>query len=151
MSNQQDPEKQRASIEKAQEGARLLSAHDYEGAIAACGEAIRLEPGSLGAYRTRAEAYKRLGMEREADADLKHLTEEEAADWGPVVPGTCTICRNERGLLGRVIWKSCSRCHSDYCWQCFGKLQHGSGRFLLALLSGPESRRCVRCDKEIFP
>ena len=73
MSSPQDSETKGAAIEKALEGARLLSAGDYKGAIAACTEAIEFYPGSLGAYRTRAEAYKRWGREREAEADLSHV------------------------------------------------------------------------------
>ena len=36
----------------AQEGTCLLGADDYRGGIAACTEAIELEPRSIGAYRT---------------------------------------------------------------------------------------------------
>lgn len=73
MSSPQDSGAQRAA--KALEGARLLSTRDYEGAIAACTEAIQLDPSSLGARRTRAEALKRLGRESEAAADLKILSD----------------------------------------------------------------------------
>ena len=100
MSSPQDSETKRAALEKALEGWRLLSSGDYEGAVAACTEAIELEPGSLGSYRTRAEAYRRLGRGKEAEADLKILgdrlgnettldngdprTTSEAQVWRPV-------------------------------------------------------------------
>ena len=71
MSSPQNSETKRAAIEKAQEGRRLLSSGDYEGAIGACTEAIELYPGSVGARRTRAEAYRRLGKPTEAEADQK--------------------------------------------------------------------------------
>ena len=45
MLSPQDLEAQRAA--KATEGARLLIAKDYEGAIAACTEAMKLNPSSL--------------------------------------------------------------------------------------------------------
>ena len=54
-------EKAPASVEKAKEGARLFEAGDYEGAIAACTEAIEMDSDFMEAYRTRAEAYTRLG------------------------------------------------------------------------------------------
>ena len=72
MSSPRESETQRDAM-KANQGRRLLDAGDYEGAITACTEAIELEPGSIGARRTRAEAYRRLGREKEAEADLKHL------------------------------------------------------------------------------
>ena len=40
---------------------------------------------------------------------------------------TCTICARERGFLGLVTWKKCSRygCGKQYCRQCFRRLpQH---------------------------
>ena len=42
----------------AQEGSRLLNAGDYKGAIAACTDAIWLEPGSIGAYRAMTVGFK---------------------------------------------------------------------------------------------
>jgi len=69
------PEFEHAAFDKADEGARLLAVRDYEGAIEACTDAIEWEPGSLGAYRTRAEAYKHLGLQKESAADLIHLRE----------------------------------------------------------------------------
>ena len=62
MSSTQDSEKVRVYMEKSHEGARLFAVGDYEGAIAACNEAIELEPGGIGAIRTRWEARERLGM-----------------------------------------------------------------------------------------
>ena len=75
MLSPQDLEAQRAA--KAVEGARLLTAKDYEGAIAACTEALELDPGSLGARRTRAEALRRLGRESEATAELNILRDRQ--------------------------------------------------------------------------
>lgn len=57
MSSSQDTETKHAAIEKAREGARLLSDGDYQGAIAACTEAIRLDPRFDDAYLLRSEAY----------------------------------------------------------------------------------------------
>jgi len=56
MSNAHDSEAHRNAIEKAIEGNRLLGAGDYEGAIAACDEAIQLIPDIAGARRTKEEA-----------------------------------------------------------------------------------------------
>ena len=71
LSSSQGSETIRAAGQKSLEGWRLLSSGDYEGAIAACTEAIKLLPHSIGAYRTRAEAYERLGRKDEAEADAK--------------------------------------------------------------------------------
>ena len=78
MSCSQDAEKQRAALDGAQEGLRLLSVGDYEGAVVACTDAIKLDARSLGAYRTRAQAYERMGMGKEAQADYRHLGVETA-------------------------------------------------------------------------
>lgn len=40
-------------------------------------QAIELYSGSIGARRTRAEAYRRLGMVKEAEADLEHIGESK--------------------------------------------------------------------------
>ena len=66
MSSPWESEMHRTAWVKAQEGNRLLGARDYWGAITACTEAIELNPGSIGARRTRAEAFNRLGKEGEA-------------------------------------------------------------------------------------
>ena len=58
MSSSQDSETKRAVLDKVQEGHRLLSAGDYEGAIEACTEAIELDPRMQDAYRTRTKALK---------------------------------------------------------------------------------------------
>ena len=55
---------------KAFEGDRLLHAGDYQGAIKACTEAIRLSPGNMGVRRTLANAYLKLVTEKEVQADL---------------------------------------------------------------------------------
>lgn len=72
MSSQQDEETRRAAIDKAYEGARLLSARDYEGAIKTCTEAIALDPTNSRASRTRAEAQRRLGMAKEDPGDPRN-------------------------------------------------------------------------------
>ena len=78
-------------------GVRLLLAGDVEGAIAAFGEAFGLDPDSSHAalaYRRRAEVYRQLGKEQEAEADAKAAeaiqgasspaTEQTAAEGGVV-------------------------------------------------------------------
>ena len=74
MSSPQDSKTQRAA-DKVDEGARLLSAGDYEGAIAAYTEAIDLDPSFGWAYYYRAEARKRLGMLSKSEADREHMVE----------------------------------------------------------------------------
>ena len=74
MSNSHDSETRRAALDKVQEGHRLLTVRDYEGAIMACTEAIELDPSSAGAYRTRANAYRRLGVSNKASCDLFAIT-----------------------------------------------------------------------------
>ena len=59
-------------VELFAEARRLLRARDYEIAIQVCNEAIKLSPGFVGAYLTRAEAYKHLNMEQAAEADNRH-------------------------------------------------------------------------------
>ncbi len=51
----------------------------YQEAIAACTEAVRLEPAFLGPYKTRADAYRRIGLKQESEADLDHLAQVEKA------------------------------------------------------------------------
>jgi ribosomal protein S27E len=60
----------RASRDKANNGSRLLRAGAYEDAIAACSEAIELDP-NLGARRNRSEARRRSsgGLATEAEGD----------------------------------------------------------------------------------
>ena len=65
----------RDAIEKALEGSRLVGGGDYDGAIAACTEAIRLDSGILGAYNTRAEVYLRIGRRDKARADYAYAAE----------------------------------------------------------------------------
>ena len=72
MSSSKYSETQRAAM-NASQGWNLLASKDYWGAIAACTAAIEVAPGTPWPYRTRAEAYKRLGMKEEAEADLEHL------------------------------------------------------------------------------
>ena len=51
-------------------GLRLLRSWDYEGAIRAFTEGLRLNPYLVEAYENRALAYRRLGMNDEAAQDL---------------------------------------------------------------------------------
>jgi len=66
---------------------------DCEGAVAACTEAIYLDPRSQGAHRTRAEAYSRLGMANEARADLEHLARVSEPVQRPSIELTGTIAK----------------------------------------------------------
>ena len=74
MSNQQHRESERTATDLAWEGTRLLSTGDYRGAINACNQAIELDPTSLGAQRTREEAYRRMGKVAPTDASLIKTT-----------------------------------------------------------------------------
>ena len=71
MSTSDYSKMQRSAMYSVQAG-RLIDAGDYDGAIAACTEAIALNSNNAGAYRTRAEAYRRLGREYEANADVRY-------------------------------------------------------------------------------
>ncbi len=82
MSSSRDSKADRASADKALEGAQLLAAGDYQGAIAACNEAIKLYPGSVGAHRTLVEAYRRLGENIPTHA-AGDAFEERPADLSP--------------------------------------------------------------------
>lgn len=53
------------------EGLQLLRAGDYETAIQEFSAAITLYPDHRGAYFRRAEAYRHLGMEEQARADIE--------------------------------------------------------------------------------
>ena len=67
-----------AQFDSYTDGMRLLSAGDFEGAIAAFGKAIAVDPDSAFAatpYRRRADAYRQLGKEEEAEADAKAADE----------------------------------------------------------------------------
>ena len=95
-------EQHREALEKALEGWRLLGVGDYECAIAACTEAIVLNPRILGAYRTRAEAYEGLGRKTEAEADRQKVPKpmrpatEEITEWS----WTGLIWTIAQGLIG---------------------------------------------------
>jgi len=130
MSNNEDMVKQ--ATDKAWQGARLLAAGDFVGAIAACAEAIKLNPSSVGARRTRAEAYQRLGKGIEAEADLNHLKNLRE-----------TAAIRERDEKGDPQLALCARLRS------FGvdarpgtKSVHGSGvsEWLIDITEGPISQ-----------
>ena len=93
MSTQPNPEIVRAAGAKAIEGASLLNSGDYDGSIAACTESIELNPGQVGAYRTRAQAYRKLGRTAEADADLAHGGDSVSEETGAFV-----ICQHLRQI-----------------------------------------------------
>ena len=85
-----------------------MSAGDYDGAIAACSEAIELDPSSLGAHRTLAEAYRRLGRENEAKADHEILASrvkqsyhvvDEGSEWDTILSVGFGL-----GLIGAGVW-----------------------------------------------
>ena len=79
-------EQRRDAIQKAFEGSRLAGGGDYNGAIAACTEAIRLDPGILGAYNTRAEAYKRIGRRDKARADYAYAADRRKVPLETMLP-----------------------------------------------------------------
>jgi tetratricopeptide (TPR) repeat protein len=54
---------------------RLYNSQDYEGAVAAFTEAIGVDPNDVAAYRLRADAYRRLGREEEAEVDSRKIAE----------------------------------------------------------------------------
>lgn len=54
----------------AWEGQRLLMAGENGAAVATLTEALKLNPNMLNTYRNRAEAFRRLGRESEAAADI---------------------------------------------------------------------------------
>ena len=59
-----------AAIDENLEGVRRFKASDYEGAVESFTAAIAIDPGFEAGYRCRAEALRRLGRGREANADL---------------------------------------------------------------------------------
>ena len=64
----------RDAARKHAEGRWLLrTVRDYEGAVARFTEAIAINPYLARAYRDRGEAYRHLGMEKQAKADLERL------------------------------------------------------------------------------
>ena len=78
MSSAQGSTEMNYAARKALEGHRLLSAGDYTGAIAACTEAIKLEPGSIGAKRTLQEANRQQYL---ATLDPQKRVQELLADF----------------------------------------------------------------------
>ncbi len=64
----------RSGIEKNDEGIKLLHAGEYERALEGFTKAIELYPGFVGAYQNRAEAYRKLGRERDARRDLEKIS-----------------------------------------------------------------------------
>ena len=169
MSSTQDPETERAAIDKAREGRQLLHAGDYEGAIAACTEAIELDPGILGAYGSRAAAYRRLGMKNEAGADLRYEAETKPAAikkaregarllnagdyWGAIAACTEAIRLDPRFdgayLLRSEAYKRSDRLSPlDSIWEIPGYIL----RYLWWMMfDAPDSPADTRKDDEIPP
>jgi len=58
-----------AALERVNNGTRLMRIKSYEEAVTVLTEAISLYPRLTGAYRSRAEAYRMLGRQNEADDD----------------------------------------------------------------------------------
>ena len=58
---------------KNAEGVRLLQSGDFEGAVKLLTEAISLIPDYATVYRNRAEAYKKLNRDQEAEADSEKV------------------------------------------------------------------------------
>ena len=100
MPHSQDTEPNPAALDKAQEGMHLLSAGDYEGAVAACTQAMELDHRSLGAYRTRAEAYRLLGRRNWAEADLRYIAGHAVAPYEVFDEGPPLDSVLAWGLLG---------------------------------------------------
>ena len=59
------------SVAKNSEGLRLEQSGDYEGAVQAFTQALIRNPESAAGYRNRAEVFRRLGREAEAQVDLE--------------------------------------------------------------------------------
>ena len=106
---------ERAPFAKNEEGMHLHRERDYEGAVSAFSEAIALYPGFVGAYRSRAEAYRKLGREEEAEADLD------------VVASRTPPARN-RGDTAEVYEVR------DQRWGSSSEDVVGSGRYILSFL-----------------
>ena len=58
---------------KCQQGADLLEDGDYEGAIERFTGAIALKPDFVDAHRRRADAYRNLGRQEDAAADMEKV------------------------------------------------------------------------------
>ena len=81
------------AADKFSEGMRRLRAGDYEAAAREFSLAITIDPDHRSAYYSRAEAYRNLGLEELARADLEYAeflmmvvrvkSEEENALWTP--------------------------------------------------------------------
>jgi len=56
---------------KIQQGIDFLKSEDFEGALSTFSDVISLEPDSEATYGYRAKAYRSLGMDKEADADIQ--------------------------------------------------------------------------------
>ena len=104
MASEQDNTRTSAdSIRKNIEGTQLLSTGDDEGAIVAFTEALELNPGFDGALRNRARAYRNLGREQEAVADLSAAealdasSKRDAPDSGVVPAGPSTVANEKQG------------------------------------------------------
>ena len=99
----------RDAADRFAEGERLLRAGNYDAAIAEFSAAITLRPDYRLAYRRRAEAYRRLGMEEQARADRERAESILEAGRPRSEPMTCSSCGKESPAGARY----CTGCGAD--------------------------------------
>ena len=176
MSNSEDPETKRAALDKAQKGANMLAAGDYEGAIRACSEVIELYVyGELYPYpysllrTTLEEAYMRLAEARQAEVDHENVIRRpwypdllcrlgmHHALWKYVIGNYCfqvRECRRCKATKVRnkhepSVWKRVNACQQTLnCIQCSAPLKHREHH---AWRDGGDSdvNVCRRCGVEV--
>ena len=79
-----------AAAERFSEGQRLLRAGDYEAAVQQFSSALTFDPDHWTAYFRRSKAYRHLGLEERANADLDRAeflmaaARREAAERGDI-------------------------------------------------------------------
>ena len=84
------------AADRFSEGQRFQRAGDHEAAVQAFSAAITLDPDHWTAYLGRSEAYRNLGMEEQANADLvnaeflNRLVRQETAETGTSSDGAVT-------------------------------------------------------------
>ena len=67
-------ETDRLAVLANDQGLRQLAAGDFQAAVNSFTEALQRDPKLQSAYRNRAQAYRKLGMVQEAEADLGNLS-----------------------------------------------------------------------------
>ena len=108
----------RDAADRLFEGQRLFRAGDYNAAIAEFSAAITIFPNYPDAYRHRAEAFRHLGMEELAEADLEEAESIlEAGRLRREPMTTCSSCGQESPAGARP----CTRCGADLRRGDFGK------------------------------